>query len=253
MGHVSDIPKEKQAKKIFRTLFDPNLPPPLPFFLTRYQHSNTNAATLIAIDEINANAALLPGITLVPTFADDAGEFVAGFLGALCLAERGVPVIIGSTYSDATLGLGIIARKNNIPLLATTASSPKLANRDADSGYPTFSRIYPDDEFQGIALIDLAVEFNWKNVATITKSLDTYAIGLTTSFSLAAQDKDITLATQVAVDPADSDEVLNIILNNIKNSGSRIIYAFIYLPELQRLIALADALGMIGDGWVWIG
>ena len=136
----------------------------------------TNAATLLAIEEINNSNDILPGITIIPTFADDAALYIQGFLAGLCLSKRGVPVILGPTYSDA-MGAAVIAARQNVPMLSPTCSTPKvrlkgeetrpfryppspvapartlmtryvlrtlsqLDNRDPENGFPLFTRTF---------------------------------------------------------------------------------------------------------------
>jgi branched-chain amino acid transport system substrate-binding protein len=194
--------------------------------------ANTNAATLLAIDMVNADTSILPDHTLVPTFADDAGEFVAGFLSGVCLADRGVPVTIGPTHSGASMGFGTISRQTNMPFLSPSASSPKLNSRDAETGFPLFSRNFPSDDFQGVALADLAQHYGWTTCATISQSADEYSEGLTTTFSSVADSRGIGISSQLSMGTGDSDEDIATKLTQAKNSGTRMCVCA-HVPILQ--------------------
>lgn len=45
-----------------------------------------------------------------------------------------------------------------VPILSQTCSNPKLDNRDPESGYPYFTRIFLSDSLQGPALAGIAKE-----------------------------------------------------------------------------------------------
>ena len=70
---------------------------------------NTNVATLLALDKINDSPDILPNVRLEALWADDASSFAHGFMSAFCLSQAGVPVVVGPTYSGATLGFGSMA------------------------------------------------------------------------------------------------------------------------------------------------
>jgi len=214
--------------------------------------ANTNAATLLAIDEINASSDILPGVTLIPTFADDAGEYGYGFMAAWCLGQRGVPVVIGPTYSGAGLGAATIARTLELPLVGPSTTSPQLNDRDPTNGYPTFNRIITSDEFQGAALVRLAIEFGWKKVSTLSVSQDTYTQDLAKAFAKTAETSDVDIALSQSIGENHVGDDVKLVLEAIKNSGSRVIYAFLYQSQVEVVIPLAKELGMIGPEWVWI-
>jgi len=215
--------------------------------------TNSNAATILAIQEVNASPDVLPGITLIPTFTDDAGEFAYGLISVLCLGKRGVPVIHGPSYSGASIGAAIVARDLGIPVVATSATSPQLNSRDASTGYPTFNRIIISDEFQGAALVKLAVEFGWNKVVTLSVALDVYTTSLASAFANSANIAGVNIALSQSMVKNDSGDELIVILNQIKSSGSKIVFAFLYPEQILNIFPLAKSLGMIGPEWVWVG
>ena len=174
-------------------------------------------------------------------------------MAAWCLGQRGVPVVIGPTYSGAGLGAATIASTLDLPLVGPSTTSPQLNERDPINGYPTFSRIITSDEFQGAALVDLAVEFGWRKVATLSVSQDTYTTDLAKAFAKTAAVKEVDIALSQSIGENHVGEDVKLVLNAIKNSGSRIIYAFLYQTQVEVVMPIAKELGMIGAEWVWIG
>ena len=216
-------------------------------------NTNNNAATILAIQDVNASPDVLPGINLIPTFSDDGKDFGYGFLSAFCLGKRGVPVIHGPSYSGATTGAATIARTMVIPIVATTATSPTLNSRDESNGYPTLSRVIISDEFQGAALAKIAVEFGWKQVVTMNVAQDVYTSGLSLAFAASAESEGVNIVLRQSMGKSDTGDIARVVLNQIEASGSRIIFAFLYPEQVEVLLPIAKSLGMVGPGWVWVG
>ncbi|GMI56212.1 hypothetical protein TeGR_g13522, partial [Tetraparma gracilis] len=163
------------------------------------------------------------------------------------MADRGVPVTIGPTHSGASMGFGTISRQTNMPFLSPSASSPKLNSRDAETGFPLFSRNFPSDDFQGVALADLAQHYGWTTCATISQSADEYSEGLTTTFSSVADSRGIGISSQLSMGTGDSDEDIATKLTQAKNSGTRIDAtdpAFV-----EGILGLEPYLNTDSDGW----
>mmetsp|Transcript_14045 Transcript_14045/g.28833 ORF Transcript_14045/g.28833 Transcript_14045/m.28833 type:complete len:864 (+) Transcript_14045:93-2684(+) len=217
---------------------------------------SSNAATFLAIDEINNSSDILPGITIVPTFADDSAEYIKGFLSGLCLAKRSVPVIVGPQYSDGCLGAAAIASREKVPILSQTCSNPKLDNRDPESGYPYFTRTFLSDSLQGPALAGIAKEYGWSSVVIVNAENDAYSQGLSESFSVTAEANNIEIPTSITIAPTETSESASLIskLNIIKSTGSRVIYMIVGAnADAVKVIKAAKALGMTGEGWTWVG
>ncbi|GMI37663.1 hypothetical protein TrCOL_g8543 [Triparma columacea] len=215
----------------------------------------TNAATLLAIEEINNSNDILPGITIIPTFADDAALYIQGFLAGLCLSKRGVPVILGPTYSDA-MGAAVIAARQNVPMLSPTCSTPKLDNRDPENGFPLFTRTFLSDTLQGPALSGIANHFGWSTVVTIVADGDAYSQGLASSFSVNAEANAIEISTSVSITASDAEGSAALVskLNILKATGVRVIYMIVgSSTDAVKVLKTAKTLGMTGEGWTWVG
>lgn len=215
--------------------------------------TNTNAGTLIALKEINSDQSLLNGITLDVIFADDAGEFSRAFLAGFCLGHRGVPIIVGPTYSDACIGGATIARTTGTPIISPSCSAISLSERDSVIGFPSFNRIFPSDDFQTQLLASFAREMGWKQVTTMSIIRDTYSNGLSVAFNRVCDENNISVLAQPQISLSATDDDILSALAVIRTTGSRILYMFMYVEQMKQILPIADKLGMIGPEWVWIG
>lgn len=146
-------------------------------------------AMLYAIDQVNRNPKILPGIELAasivdtcanPTFAlNQSLLFVRDLMGTLdadnyrCpgnsqprLVRPPQPVagIIGATLSDVTIQTANLLNLFKIVQISPASTSTALDNR---LKFEYFARTVSPDSFQARALADIAATFNWTWVSLV--------------------------------------------------------------------------------------
>ena len=215
--------------------------------------TNTNAGQLLAIDMINSSDDILPGIKLIPTYSDDAGDLIPGGTGAICLLNRGVPLIIGPTYSSAAYGACSAVGASLLPLLSPSATAASLTKPGTDC--PAFARVVASDADQSSSLVELAVSLGWRSFSVLYISDDPYSMGLLDSVYEKASLFDIAVAVPAkqGLSSAPSEQSMTQALKGIKSSGSRVIFSFLYPEQMALLLPVADRLGMVGKSWAWVG
>jgi len=91
------------------------------------------------------------------------GSQNGGFTSSLCITQTaGARFVLGPSYSGAAFGASTVGKIFDVPLLGTTTSNPQLSNKDENTGFPTFSRVYPSDTYQGAALARVVAHYGCK-------------------------------------------------------------------------------------------
>jgi len=148
-------------------------------------------AMLYAIDRVNNDPNILPGITIGVHILDTCSrdtyalnqslQFVRASLNNLdtsgyeCAdgsspqlrknASSG-PVfgVIGGSYSSVSLQVANLLRLFHIPQVSPASTAKTLSDK---TRFDLFARTVPPDTFQSVALVDILKNFNWSYVSTI--------------------------------------------------------------------------------------
>ncbi|GAA6088687.1 taste receptor type 1 member 1, partial [Tachysurus ichikawai] len=210
-----------------------------------------------AVEEINNNNRLLPGVILGYQVYDTC-SLRASILGTLNLLAQqynrvkmksGAIALIGpdsSTYcfiSAAALGSFLM------PEISYEASNELLSNRQL---YPSFFRTIPSDKNQVKAMLEILVRYNWTWIALLGSD-NSYGLQGMLSLSQQASDYNICIAYQAVIPSLSADtqqRMQNIVKNIIKTkvntvvvfSSKRIARGFFHFVIQQNV-----------TGKVWIG
>ena len=146
-------------------------------------------AFLYALDLVNNDSNLLPGISLGYDIRDtcvsdsialdesvdllfsgtlnnecEASIASGSSLNVSSRATNSISAIIGPTTSQVSLSVANLLRLFNTPEVSYSVSSPILDDRDL---YGYFYRTYPSDDLLAEAIVDLAIEYEWKYITAI--------------------------------------------------------------------------------------
>ncbi|XP_074496917.1 extracellular calcium-sensing receptor-like [Sebastes fasciatus] len=118
-----------------------------------------------AVDEINRNSTLLPGVKLGYRILDIcfhsrwALQVALSLVGGDALScGQPVPLLIGPASSTITIILSRILGPLSVPLISYFASCPCLSDR---LKFPNVFRTIPSDIYQARAMARLAIHFRW--------------------------------------------------------------------------------------------
>uniref|UniRef100_A0A8C6KB17 G-protein coupled receptors family 3 profile domain-containing protein n=1 Tax=Nothobranchius furzeri TaxID=105023 RepID=A0A8C6KB17_NOTFU len=196
------------------------------------------AQTMIfAINEINKNPEILPGVRLGYKIYNNCGTMdilraalalVSGLRGEInddfCTKSETVQAIIGHSGSSPTIAFAQISH------FATCAC---LSNRRE---YPSFFRTIPSDYYQSKALAKLVKYFGWTWVGAVAVSNE-YGMNGIAAFIQAAEDHGVCIEYSVAFSSSDPPHVLDRVIQVIKRSTSKVIMAFMTHREIKLLAA----------------
>ncbi|XP_039986062.1 extracellular calcium-sensing receptor [Xiphias gladius] len=126
---------------------------------------------VFAVEEINHNTTLLPGVKLGYHIFDSCGRPPWALQAALSLVggdrtsyDHPVPLIIGGASSVAAQILSRTLEQLSVPLISYQASCTCLSDR---LRYPNFFRTIPSDIYQVLAIAQLAIHFNWTWIGAV--------------------------------------------------------------------------------------
>ena len=128
---------------------------------------------LFALEEINNDSAILPGVKLGAKIYDTCRSQTIGSNGAKEIIkytlreENGTsPLsgVIGPFRSDVSVAVANLLRVFNIPQVSYGSTTPVLSDKDL---YGYFLRTVPSNSYQGKAMVDVVRYFNWSYVMTV--------------------------------------------------------------------------------------
>ncbi|XP_039614261.1 extracellular calcium-sensing receptor-like [Polypterus senegalus] len=238
-----------------------SLPEPLKCKSLNFREFQLAQTMIFAIEEINNDTEILPGISLGYTIYDDCSSVMLAIKTAMALAngqeetvytnksctKPSAVAIIGHSGSSLSIGSATAIRAFNIPLVSYFATCACLSNRRE---FPTFFRTIPSDYYQSRALAQLVKHFGWTWIGTIRSDNDYGNNGMAT-FLQEVQKEGICVEYTEAIYRNYPRERILKIVDLIKMSSSRVIVAFTTSIDLQYLVK--ELLLQNVTGLQWIG
>ncbi|XP_073342310.1 extracellular calcium-sensing receptor-like [Pagrus major] len=121
-------------------------------------------AMAFAVEEINRNSTLLPGVKLGYRILDSCSRYPWALQGGEL-----VPLLIGASRSTTGIMLSRILGPLSVPVISYLASCPCLSDR---TKFPNFFRTIPSDIYQARAMAQLAIRFNWTWMGAVIENSD---------------------------------------------------------------------------------
>ncbi|XP_030646025.1 metabotropic glutamate receptor 3 [Chanos chanos] len=234
-------------------------------------------AMLFAIDQINQDVTLLPGVSLGvhildtcsrDTYAlEQALEFVRASLtkvddteflcpdGSYALQEDSplaIAGVIGGSFSSVSIQVANLLRLFQIPQISYASTSAKLSDK---TRYDYFARTVPPDSYQAAAMAEILRYFNWTYVSTVASEGDYGETGIE-AFEQQARHRNICIATseKVGRSNAKRSSYEAVIRQLLQKPTARVAVLFLRSDDARELIAAAARLNasflwVASDGW----
>ncbi|XP_036392201.1 extracellular calcium-sensing receptor-like [Megalops cyprinoides] len=216
---------------------------------------------IFAIEEINNNTDLLPGISLGYKIYDSCGSTATAVRAGLALANgyqdatstapcsrtATVQTIIGETSSSPTVAISTSIGPFHIPVISHFATCACLSDK---TKHPSFLRTIPSDYYQSRALAKLVKHFGWTWVGALCSDNDYGRNGIA-AFLKAAQQQGVCIEYSEPVFRTYSKEKFLRLIEIIKKSTSKVIVAF--LSHLDMDVLLQELAHHNVTGYQWIG
>uniref|UniRef100_A0A3P9B2H4 Extracellular calcium-sensing receptor-like n=1 Tax=Maylandia zebra TaxID=106582 RepID=A0A3P9B2H4_9CICH len=181
---------------------------------------------VFAIEEINNNTELLPGIRLGYQIYDSCASvsmtvhLAFQFLNSLdlvfhtgknCSQSGMVMAVVGESGSTPSISMSRIISPFNIPQVSPSATCTCLSNKQQ---YPSFFRTIPSDQFQAAALAKLIKHFDWTWIGAVRSDSD-YGNNGIASF-------------------LEAFHLFNVIFHDVMRQSKKLFYMKILFEELSR-------------------
>uniref|UniRef100_A0A3B5MU00 Metabotropic glutamate receptor 3 n=1 Tax=Xiphophorus couchianus TaxID=32473 RepID=A0A3B5MU00_9TELE len=233
-------------------------------------------AMLFAIDRINMDSAVLPGVSLGvhildtcsrDTYAlEQALEFVRASLtkvddteficpdGSYALQDDSplaIAGVIGGSYSSVSIQVANLLRLFQIPQISYASTSAKLSDK---TRYDYFARTVPPDFYQAKAMAEILRFFNWTYVSTVASEGDYGETGIE-AFEQEARMRNICIATSEKVGRSNAKKSYEAVIRQLlQKPNAHVAVLFLRSDDARELIAAAARLNtsfifVASDGW----
>lgn len=202
---------------------------------------------LAAIEDVNADKIILPGIKLEVLLHDTNCSGFLGTVEALQLMEHEVVAVIGPQSSGIAHIISHVANELHVPLLSFGATDPSLSSLQ----YPYFIRTTHSDYFQMYAVADLVDHYRWREVIAIFVDDDNGRNGISALGDALAKKRG-KISYKAALPPGASKSYISDLLNGVNLMESRVYVLHVNPDSGLQIFSIAKKLGMITSGYVWI-
>ncbi|KQK17166.1 glutamate receptor 3.4 isoform X1 [Brachypodium distachyon] len=201
----------------------------------------------LAVDDVNADKAVLAGTKLNLITQDTNCSGFLGTIEALQLMEKEVVAVIGPQSSGIGHVISHVVNELHVPLLSFAATDPTLSA----SEYPYFLRGTISDYFQMHAVASIVDYYQWKEVTAIFVD-DDYGRGGVSALGDALAAKRARISYKAAIPPNSNTDVINDVLFRVNMMESRVLVVHVNPDAGMRIFSIANKLRMMASGYVWI-
>lgn len=202
-----------------------------------------------AVDDVNSNFSVLHGTKLHIEMRNSNCSGFHGIIGAVQFMEADTVAVIGPQSSEVANAMTIVANELQVPLLSFGATDPTLSSLQ----FPFLVRTTQSDLYQMTAVADIVEHYNWKQVIAIYIDDDYGRNGVAAlNDALAARRCKISYKAGIPPGPGVSRSDIMDILVKLAVMDSRVIILHVYPALGFTVFSVAQHLGMMTDGYVWI-
>ncbi|CAM8987273.1 unnamed protein product [Rhodiola kirilowii] len=202
-----------------------------------------------AVNDVNSDPTILDGRKLSLSIHDSNYNGFLSIMGALQYMETNTVAIIGPQGSTMAHVISHLANELHVPLLSFTASDPTLTPLQ----YPYFTQTAPNDMFQMAAIAELIGLYGWREVTAVFSDDDQSRNGITAlGDKLAERRCKISYKAILPPDTMGTREQITEALAKVKLVESRVIVLSTYATTGRLVFEVAESLGMMKSGYVWI-
>ncbi|XP_072895191.1 extracellular calcium-sensing receptor-like [Hemitrygon akajei] len=215
---------------------------------------------IFAIEEINQNKNLLPGITLGYQIHDDCSSSAIASKAALALINgegesiefpqcRGSSNVAAIVCCDISTNSIVTARTMGsfgIPLVSHYSTCSCLSDKRE---YPTFFRTIPGDQYQSKLLAELVKTFGWTWIGTIRSNTDYGNFGMQ-GFVEHVERFGVCIAYSESFYRTDSAEKISRVVQVIKQASTKVVVAFVHPGDMRILLNEIWRQNVTGIQWI---
>ncbi|XP_065350296.1 metabotropic glutamate receptor 3-like isoform X1 [Cloeon dipterum] len=229
-------------------------------------------AMLYAIDEINKDPDLLPGINLGALVLDSCSsdtyaleqsmEFVRSYMNQdmseykcpsgkppVYVPHKPVTAVIGASFSVVSIMVANILRLFKIPQMSYASTSTELSDK---SRFEYFSRVVPPDNFQAQAMVEVVRELGWKYVSTVAVEGDYGEKGIQSFIEIAASSGICIAVSEKILRNAKTEDFDKIVERLVQKANARGVIMFVDEDNTRKLLSATVRANKTGH-FTWFG
>ncbi|PQM35373.1 glutamate receptor 2.8-like [Prunus yedoensis var. nudiflora] len=158
-----------------------------------------------------------------------------------------VQAILGPVTSMQASFVVNLGDEAHVPVVSFSASSPSLASLRS----PYFFRVTQTDSYQVKAISSIVKNFGWRQVVPIYVD-NTFGEGVITFLVDALQEVDAHVPYRSVIPPSATDEQIEKELYKLMTMQTRVFIVHMMPHLCSKLFAMANKIGMMSEGYVWI-
>ena len=231
-------------------------------------------AMLYAIDRINADRDLLPGIDIGYDIRDTCFSETLGLDEALDLIITGsnlsigscnagiqgglprgaapafAPIsgIIGASASRVSIPVASLCRLFRMPQISFGSTSPFLSDR---TRYTFFRRTIPSDDLQVLAMVKILQRFGW-NFVSILHSEDAYGSAGASEFVNVSTTREICIDLRKGIRLSSTDTDYDNLVRDLANSRENVIIFFATQETVRIVLTRVNDSESLRKRFLWI-
>ncbi|CAI5693474.1 unnamed protein product [Oreochromis niloticus] len=241
---------------------EPQIPPCSGFHERAFRWMIT---MVFAVEEINSNSSLLPGVKLGYRIMDSCNHIhnslqalysllthseavskIKARQSSTCLYYSPVPAVIGLASSSPTRAVAQTLGPFNIPLVSYFATCTCLTDKHL---YPSFLRTVPSDLFQVRGLVKLVTYFGWFWVGTIG-TMDDYSLYGIQAFSNQFGRQGGCVAFHLSIPASPTMAEIQEMADKLESSTARVVVVITVEVDLLHLFSELAQRNVTGIQWI---
>ncbi|CAL2233610.1 unnamed protein product [Prunus armeniaca] len=158
-----------------------------------------------------------------------------------------VQAILGPETSMQASFVVNLGDEAHVPIVSFSASSPSLASLRS----PYFFQVTQTDSYQVKAISSIVKNFGWRHVVPIYVD-NTFGEGVIPFLVDALQEVDAHVPYRSVIPPSATDEQIEKELYKLMTMQTRVFIVHMMPHLCSKLFAMANKIGMMREGYVWI-
>ncbi|KAJ6366711.1 hypothetical protein OIU77_003148 [Salix suchowensis] len=200
-----------------------------------------------AVDDVNADPTILGGTKLRIKMQNADKSGFLGIIDALKFMETDTVAIVGPQSSVTAHAISFVANELQIPLLSYSSTDPTLSSPQ----FPFFVMTARNDLYQMAAIAEIVDYYGWKEVIAIYGDDDYGRNGIAALGDKLAERR-CKISFKAPLTPAATREEITDLLVKVALTESRILVVHTFNSWGPVVFSVAQYLGMMGPGYVWI-
>ncbi|KAG8523014.1 Metabotropic glutamate receptor 6 [Galemys pyrenaicus] len=238
-------------------------------------------AMLYALDRVNADPLLLPGVRLGARLLDTCSRDTHALEQALSFVQTlirgrgdgaeaaegavrcpgGVPprraappervvAVVGASASSVSIMVANVLRLFAIPQISYASTAPELSD---STRYEFFSRVVPPDSYQAQAMVDIVRALGWNYVSTLASEGNYGESGVEAFVQISRETGGVCIAQSIKIPREPKPGEFNKVIRRLMETpNARGIIIFATEDDIRRVLEAAHQANLTGH-FLWVG